>query len=130
MSKIIFATTLQGYNYLFYFNRFRVEIPYSTNSRCTMCHSRTFLKPVGMAKGIYQRRNHLSLPHHHGNRTGIVIVPDGIDKLPSVSPIAIELLLHHSIIVFGKDCVLIVHKEKPPSFFFYCRQNLVCFFRV
>ena len=83
-----------------------------------MCHSRAFLKPVGMAKGICQKRNHLSFPHHHGNRTGIVIVPDGIDKLPSVSPIAIELLLHHSIIVFGKDCVLIVHKEKPPFFLF------------
>ena len=116
MSKTILATTFQGYT-LFYFNRFSVEIPYSTNSRCTMCHSRAFLKPVVMAKGIYKKRNHLSLPHHHGNRTGIVIVPDGIDKLSSVSPIAIELLLHHSIIVFGKDCVLIVHKEKPPFFF-------------
>ena len=118
MSETILATTFQGYNYLFYFNRFRVEIPYSTNSRCTMCHSRAFLKPVGMAKGIYQRRNHLSLPHHHGNRTGIVIVPDVIDKLTSVSPIAIEFLLHHSIIVLGKDCVLIVHKEKPHFFLF------------
>ena len=46
------------------------------------------------------------------------IVPDGIDKLTSVSSIAVELLSHHSIIVLGKDCVLIVRKENPPSFFF------------
>ena len=109
MSKTILATAFQGYNYLCYFNRFRVEIPYSTNSRCTMCHSRVFLKQVGMAKGIYQRRNHLSFPHHHGNRTGIV--PDDIDKLPSVSSTAIEFLLHHSIIVLGKDHIFVVHKK-------------------
>lgn len=83
-----------------------------------MCHSRAFLKSVGIAKGIYQKRNHLSFPYHHGNRTGIVIVPDDIDKLPSVSSVAVEFLLHHSIIVFGQDCILIVHKEKTPSFFF------------
>ena len=46
------------------------------------------------------------------------IVPDGIDKLSSVSSVAVELLSHHSIIVLRKDRVLIVHKEKPPSFFF------------
>ena len=46
------------------------------------------------------------------------IVPDGIDKLSSVSSVAVELLSHHSIIVLGKDCVLIVRKENPPSFFF------------
>lgn len=40
-----------------------------------------------------------SFSHHHGNQTGIV--PNDIDKLPSVSSIAVELLSNESIDVFG-----------------------------
>lgn len=83
-----------------------------------MCHSQAFLKPVGMAKGIYQKRNHLSLPHHHGNQTGIIIVPYYADKLPSVPSISVQIYSKEQRGLSFKDCVLIVHKENPPSFFF------------
>lgn len=83
-----------------------------------MCHSRTFLKLVGMAKGIYQKRNHLSFPHHHGNQTTSEIVPYYADKLPSVPSISVQIYSKGQLGLSFKDCVLIVHKEKNPSFFF------------
>lgn len=43
----------------------------------------------------------LSLPHHHGNKTGIVIVPYDINKLPLISSVVVEFLLHDSVVVLG-----------------------------
>lgn len=72
-----------------------------------------------MAKGIYQKRNHLSFPHHHhGNQTGIVIIPYGINKLSPISSISVQIFSKEQRGLSFKDFVFIVHKEKPPSFFF------------
>lgn len=71
-----------------------------------------------MAKGIYQRRNHLSLPHHHGNKTASEIVPYYADKLPSVPSISVQIFFKEQRGLSFKDFVFIVHKENPPYFFF------------
>lgn len=69
-------------------------------------------------KGIYQKRNHLSFLHHHSNQTASKIVPYYADKLPSVPSISVQIYSKGQRGLSFKDFVFIVHKEKPPSFFF------------